>query len=376
MVKRKIALPRLFEVRLPEGRIPGFDVAFRGDNRQRYELPPGYDGFRFIGAGRDRTHVEAPSSEYHDSSIFVGAFDGPVWFESMTIHGAERKALHAGLANSPKPKGVIRGRDLAFVAERGADGGRPLWGLFTYCVDVDLAESEFFWADGVEHAGYEHGCSSKGSIWLNVDVHGSGAEGSKVRNDNQETIWKKGARIIRKRCKFKSWYQPWSWRGGAGIVLQGTGYDVLIEGCEFWGGPDSKQRCIMIDDGGTRVDGRPDYYSATDGAIGGAFANGFIVIRKCALFSGPGPSWYGTIMRIGNLRGTGHKVSRGVLIEDCGVYGERMLAQLTHSPLAVTGCNTLAIRDACDAIGMNVGAEAMISGNPLVPFSRGKAAAP
>lgn len=378
----------LYEVRLPAGTVPGFDVMFRGDNRTRYTLPAGFTGFRFVGAGRGLTHVQAPHgpTEYHDSAIFIGPFNGPVVLESMTIHGARRKAVHAGLATKSLvngkylvtrpvlPQFQLRMRDVEVVADVLPDGRRPVWGVFTYQCDVDIQDSTFYWREGVEHASYEHGYARRGSTWDNVDVIGSGAEGSKVRNDSQEIQWVRGAQVVRRNCEFRDWYQPWSWRGGGGIVLQGTGADVLIEKCRFYGAEGQRSRCVMIDDGGIRVDGTPDYYSASNGAPGGEFANGWVIIKKCAFFSGPGPDWWGLTIRVGNLYAvTPHKVARGVLIEDCGVWGRKVMGQFSHSPLLIRRCNTPAIKSTCDGLGMDTGAEAQIAGNPFRPFSAGAA---
>lgn len=393
-LERKIPLERLFEVKLPAGEVRGFDVMFRGDHSQRYnELPAGYDGWRFKGEGIGVTHVRDPDSLSHDSSIFIGPFNGTVELVGMTVHNARLKGIHAGLATkqwdarvndyvavrSVLPKFKLSTIDVEVVADApwiGANG-RPAWGVFTYQCDVRHKRIVGRWKLGRQHFSYEHGYASEGSNWNSCTVEGVAGEGTKVRPDSQEIVWTQGARIERVNCKITDFAQAWSDFGGGGGVMQGTGLDMHFKRCEIWGGPNQRGRCLMIDDGGVRHDGKPDYYSAIDGAMGGKFANGFVIIDECCFAAGPGPDWYTAMMRIGNLHNSAtypRKVSRGVLIQDCGVWGYKMLGQFSDSPILIRGCNTPAIREYCSSIGMDTTYEAMISGNPLVPFSRGRTA--
>jgi hypothetical protein len=380
-----LTAPRMYVVNLPAGAVEGFDVQWKGDNRTRYTLPAGYDGFRFVGQGAGVTHVRVDNvTQWHDSAVWIGPFDGPVSLEAMTIHNGRAKAVHAGLATKSwngrdyvvtrpvLPNFKVSVLDCEIVADPSP---RPKWGLFGYQVDWEVRRTVIRWKEGVEHGSYEHGYSRLGSTWNGVDVESSGAEGSKVRNDSQEIQWVPGAKIVRRQSTFRDWYQPWSWRGGAGIVLQGTGCDIVIRRCEFYGSAGLRGRCISIDDGGTRVDGRPDYYDAVTGAIGGPYANGYVVIQECALFGGPGSSSYSDLMNVVNWHGRAdypHRTTRGLLMKDCGAWGTRMLGKFSAS-YSITGCNTELIRDYCaSALGMDVSAEAMINATPLIPFSRGK----
>lgn len=383
------ATPKLYTVTLPAGNVDGFDVMWRGDNRTRYTLPAGYQGFRFVGQGAGVTHVKSPVSlnVWHDATIWIGPFDGPVELVGMTIHNARNKAVHAGLATLSwsgsafvvtrpvLPNFSVSLTDCEVVHDKEPSGIRAKWGLFGYQVDWKLQRVTIDWKEGVEHASYEHGYAKVGSIWLNVDVLSSGAEGSKVRNDSQEIQWVRGAQIVRKGCSFRDWYQPWSWRGGAGIVLQGTGCDILIKRCKFYGSAGLRGRCISIDDGGTRVDGRPDYYDAVTGAIGGKYANGYAIIQECALYGGPGVSSYSDLMNVVNWHSRAdypHSVTRGTLVIDSGAWGTKMLGKFGNGSWSVSGCNTQQARDWAESLGMDATSEAMINANPLIPFSKGK----
>lgn len=395
-VERAVALApvpaRLFTVELPAGMVPGFDVAFRGDNKTRYTLPAGYDGFRFVGQGAGVTHVKAPYSanEWHNSSIFVGPFDGQVELVGMTIHGARDKAVHFGLATKSwngtdyvvtrpvLPNFKLSLIDCEIVADVEADGHRPKWGVFGYQGNLLVQRTIFRWKNGVEHASYWHGFASQlGSTWISSEVVDSSAENDKIRNDNQEIQWVPGARIIRRNVKYGSHGEPWSWRGeGANIVFQGTGAAAIsIDGCTFISGAGRRGRCISIDDGGTRVDGRPDYYDAVTGAIGGPFANGYVIVQNCAIYSGPGESSYSDQLTFVNWHGRAdypHKVSRGILFQNNGVYGERMLAKFqAGTDWLVRDCNTPLVKARCESLGINTAIESLINGNPMVPFSKG-----
>lgn len=389
-------MERLFDVRLPAGEVSGFDVMFNGSHAQRYSaLPKGYTGWRFIGEGPGVTHVRDPDSLRHDSTIFVGPFNGTVELVGMTVHNGQLKGIHAGLATKQwnanandyvvarqvQPKFTLSTVDVEVIADAPWVGvnGRPAWGVFTYQCDVRHKRLIGRWKQGRQHLAYEHGYASLGSNWNSCVIESAAGEDSKVRPDNQEILWVDGALIERIGCKFGDWAQTWSDFGGGGFVGQGTGEDMYFKRCQFWGGANQRGRCLMIDDGGVRFDGKPDFYSASDGAMGGKFANGFIVIEECSFQAGPGPDWYAAMMRIGNLHNSAQyprQVARGVRIENCGVWGLNMLGQFSDSPILIRGCNTPAIREYCASIGMDTTHEATIAGpGQLVPFSHGRTSA-
>lgn len=368
----------LLEVRLPAGRASGMDLMLaNGDQRRNaHFLPAGYGGFRIIGAGRSLTHLMVDDDAYHDAPLMVAPFAGVVQVESLSIHGGGRSAIHFGSPSSGRHRGfTLRCRDVDFVADQptAARPGRTRWGYRSYQADVDLEECDFYWGEAAEHCGYaDHFNSARGLDWRKVKVHSSGAEGCKVRCPPSDGLWTPGVRIRLLECEIRDCFQPHSWRGGACFVGQGTGAKLIeFDRCTMWGKAGSAyMRTIMIDNGGGA------FYSASDGVPGGKFANGHVVIRRTGLFGGPGPEWFGPVMRVGP-DGSSHMTAQSITIEDCGVYGAKALAQLSGAPtgkIRATGCNTPAIRDWCASRGMPVEVEAMLPGNPLVPFSRGMVA--
>lgn len=356
---------RIYEVRLPEGIQRGFDVQFHGDNRQRYDIPPGYTGLRVIGAGRGLTHLVAGDDTYHDSTVFCGPFDGTLQLESLTIHGARRKAIHAGLAKQKILKNfAVRLRDVDVVADPPkADGIRTVWGTFGYQVAFDFEDVTFWYEHSNEHASYLHGMAGDGLRWNRVRVEGSGAEGCKVRSSPSEVAYVAGAKIQLTRCSFKAWNQPWSWRGGAGAVFQGTGANILVEQCEFWGGAGTaKCRALMIDDGSG------DY-------VGPGPANGFVVVRGCGFSAGPGSADYSPVIRVGPTATTTQPTVKGFLMERSGAYGAHLLLQASNVPraqLVVRSCNTPDIKEFAAAQGVDTAQEVFIATpKDFRPLSKG-----
>lgn len=469
----------LLEIPLAAGVGPGFDVSFRGDNRQKFDgnswLDQGYQGARFKGAGRDVTHIVAGNDTYHDSAVFVGPFDGIVCLESLTVHVARRKGVHFGLATRevntkgervdvspvlphfrlmlrdvrivadvPPASGVVvfKGKDgtvipTGFVVQRAADGSRyatrevvtvssgsasvtvdaqkagtegevragvalafvsnpsgggslasvsvgtgglvcsnsGVWGTFSYQADLDFRDVVYDVARTAEHAHYAHGWASRGSSWINVRVKGCGAEGSKNTARPGECHDVPGSLLYYDNCRFANWDQRWSWRGGAGETFQGIGgrTDVLVEDTTFAGvatlAIPGNPRCLMVDDGGE------DYWDDQGRDGGPGPACGSIVVRRCG-FKSVGDQDYDAFLRVGTLRAwmVNPPVARSVLIEDSGLYGWHVLAQVSGvGQVTVRRCNGPVIKDVASKNGYDVDNEAQLAvfGAPLRPFSKG-----
>lgn len=364
----------LLEVKLPAGRVSGVDVMLdNGDQRRRkLVVPAGYGGVRLIGAGRYLTHVMVDDDYYHDAAVNVGPFAGVVQLESLSVHGGGRSAVHFGTMGSGRYKGMtLRARDVAFVADpRSPSHGSTRWGYRTYQCDVDLEDCEFYWYEAVEHCGYaDHFATARGVRWRRVTVHGSGAECLKVRCPPSDGVWTKNALVWLKECTLKAWHNPaTSWRGGAGVVLQGSGAHLLIEDSQLWGRAGTAfMRCVMVDNGGGA------FYSADDGRKGGRFANGHVVIRRSALYGGPGPDWYSPTLRVGP-DGSDHLTAMSVTVEDSGLYGDHSCVQLSSVPagkINVRGCNTPAIRELMTARGFATEHETAVVSFPIVKLSQG-----
>jgi hypothetical protein len=269
----------LFVIPLGPGDHNGFDIDFQGwtGNNVKYQssqwLSQGYDGVLFQGAGKGLTHIRPVA----DTNILVGLHDGIVAFEDLTIHcenqSGRGKGLHMGLSNPkgpvyPKFKAILKNVDV--VCEN-----RAVWGLFSYQCDWELEDVTFDLANLNEHGLYCHGFAKEGVVIDNLTSHGTGAECLKFTARPSECQWVPNAWIIVRGANIANWYQPWSWRGGAGFVSQGSSAHILIQDSLFWGGEDSNRgRCIMIDDGW------PRFYSSLDGTKGEGPAQGHVIIRR------------------------------------------------------------------------------------------------
>lgn len=370
--------PRLFEIPLPAGDVPGFDVGFDGDHAQQYDprawLDKGYAGVRIVGAGDGlrRTHIRAEDG-WHNSTVFCGPTNSIVQLENLTLHVAKSKGLHMGLARQavlPNFKAVLRGVDVVADGQyQNADGtsGRRVWGVFGYQCDWDLEDVTFDTAELAEHASYAHGFAKTGLRWTRVKVNGCGSQGLKVRNGPDEVSWIPNARISAIDCTFKGFGQPWGWRGGGGIVIEGGNADVLVERCGFWGRP-GNFRCLMIDDGAGAFRGYGDAR---------AKANGHVIVSACGFNGGPGSESYSPMVRVGttNAARTWPTV-KSFTMEGCGLWGERTQLQYSDVPAGkfkVRGCNTPQLVDFANAVGFDTRLETQIIGakSVFVPISAG-----
>lgn len=368
----------LFEIRLPEGDLPGFDIGGRGDNGSRqYDpqtwLSKGFSGVRFIGAGKGRTHIRPASGVW--TNLFVEQHAGQVRFESLSIHGRGRAALMAGRDH---PTAVVKQfkialQDFELIADDPTSGMQSSvkWGGFFYQCDTELVDGDIWYLYSSEHAFYHHGAASLGTLAERLRFHQVGAECLKFRPDPEETLYAgKRVKYVIRQCHFQDWYRPWSDRGGAGIVVQGGAADILVDRCEFWA-PNRSQmhtRCVMVDDGGGA------FYDKETGRVGIGFANGYVAIKNSGFRAGPGSENLSPVMRVGAL-GSGQRVARSLLVENCGLYGENLQLQMGDIPSGrtiVRGCNTPAIRDIAQARGYDVAHEALIPlADHTIPVSHG-----
>jgi hypothetical protein len=196
----------------------------------------------------------------------------------------------------------------------------------------------------------------------------AGAECFKIRPDQSETVAVPGTVIIIKRCKFFDWHQEWSWRGGAGIVLQGGASDVLISQCLFIGG---------------RYESATSHYNDRSHAIeivaeanswGANYGNGHVWIKECAVKGKSLVDWNNSLVRVARNSGT-QWAARSLLIERCGLYGPKMLVAVGQVPAGmsvVRGCNTPEIKQKLFGV-FDTSVEAMIpTATRMVPVSEGR----
>lgn len=359
----------LFDVHLPAGDVNGFLIDWNAGwspTAKRYQssewLSKGYQGVRFIGAGKHITTIKPDNSMVQDT-VFVVQHNGIVKFENLSIETGQAgkgKAIHMGFAN---PTGPIHPKFACHLKNATVECPvRGVWGLFGYQCDFVLEDVELNCYKTNEHALYAHGFSQNGIVYNRVRVE-SGAEGLKATARPSECRWIGPTlpNIIVKNSRFLNWNAPWSWRGGAGVVVQGASANVLVENTQFWGHvynrPDGtverdQGRCIMIDDSGY------DFYSAENGAPGAGPANGHVVVRYSGLsHTGRYQPWNNNIMRVGTLNPSRVNpwCALSLRVNNCGIFGDNSFVSVNNSVknlIKVQGCNTDAIRDIMDGLGM------------------------
>ena len=252
---------------------------------------------------------------------------------------------------------------------------RPKWLFFSYQADVVLLKVRFRGKEAVEHDAYLHGVAKHGAYVRWCTFESAGAECFKVRSDTTETAWAgPDARYYILDSEFRDWHQPHSWRGGGGIVAQGSAGHWRIERCRFYGGPalgdvtaKDRSKAIMFSSEGLSYDqatGQPDV----------GFGNGHVLIRNVAVEGFSETDWGNSVIRC--ARNGGSQLSaRSFTIEASGVWGERLVVQAGDLPpgaLQIRGCNTAALRDYCRSVGMAAVVEVTFpTSSRRVPLSEG-----
>lgn len=369
--------PKLYVIELPAGRVPGFSIDYAGDQLKRYDssewLSKGFDGVLFRGAGRQLTTI-VDNPGYQRASVFIGPHNGVVAFEGLTIETSEDCAIQAGVEKPQRfPKFQVRLQNVHVQARPTTlQGIRSVWGLFTFGADTWLEDVSFNCTNTTEHASYSHGYALRGSRWVRVTVQGSGAENDKHATRPWEMHFTPNASIYRADCTYQNWNQPWTWRGGAGIVVQGAAADVVVERCVFYGGKDASHcRCVMIDDGQVGIQG----HYGMDGSLGGFPANGWIILNDCGVSGSGTLGTSSPVVRVGTVYGESRATARGFLMEDCGAYGKLAVMQIANVPtgrIIVRRCNTEGIESTCAAHGFDTSSEVMIPlKDKLLPVSAG-----
>lgn len=225
-------------------------------------------------------------------------------------------------------------------------GTRPKWGVFSYNADLFVSRCIFETSQGVEHSLYSHGFAKRGAYFEFCQFNGSGAEGAKFRADATETGWAgPDTWIVFKSCTFRNWYQPWSWRGGAGVVIQGAASNVYAYRCVFYGGGpigtlgvNDRSKAFMVSSEGL------SYAQGTGEVDGNGFGNGSVHIVECAFVAGPGtaPAWRNSMVYCARNGGT-QLSARSFSLLRSGLWGDGMTVQFSDIPsgkLVIDDCNT------------------------------------
>lgn len=375
-------------MRLPAGTSGSINIGFPENGAQQWDPalwlddgdnadpePDDYDGIKFVGAGVTATTIHCTS--WDGTTVAVAQHAGIVQFEDLTIEAGFSKAVHFGLASRSPPIAKFKLRMLrcAVFVPPPTEHGRTKWGLFGYNADVELEDCQLNAIFAGEHASYWHGFAKYGLRWTRVRVVGSGAECCKVRSDATETAWAgKQVEVRLEGCELRNWYQTWSDRGGAAVVLQGAAADLYITDCIFVAGPaleglpaSSRGKVVMVSSEG-------ESYDMLTGAIGTGYGNGYVSIKRSALYGGPGQENYTTLLRVGRNAGT-QLAARGVLVEASGLYGRMMNVQMKDIPpgkAVIRGCNTPSIKARATALGINTANECSITHpDHVAPVSEG-----
>jgi hypothetical protein len=375
-------------VELGQREFPGWTVGYQGwtgnDFIPAFWLRQGFEGVHVRGRGPDRTVVRSLTSE---ASLILGRRVGYVKLEGMTFKtgfaAGKQKGIFAGVNAANKPNLVpytLHLKDCVIEADvTGDPDGHPEWPLFINQGNVVLENVVIKSRISNEHGMYLHGIGPNGFYAVDCEIDGVGAEGFKFTARPMPQYYQDPALlalaknaasdgyhppphetwIVLRRCKVRDWNQPHSWRGGAGLTGQGFGAKVnmLVEDCSFVDFNELKP-AIAFDDSGVEHFGDNDIG-------GGSPANGHVILRRSIFASGPGPAWYNPVLRFGSLlQSTPVQIARSITIEDCGVYGDHMLATIGNiSPdlVVVRGCNNENINTRAAALGVDVTKEAMLS---------------
>lgn len=415
MAAASVAATDLFEVPLPAGNVEGWSIDFpnwSGHERKYRSVDwlrdgdadgePDHTGVVFIGAGKGLTHIRPPNLA--EACILVGRHNGVVRITGATIHCGKSQGIFFGLETpgvavqpnfrlelfdseivSDAPAGTTLGPGTTAAAQTTTK-----WGVFSYQADVYLRDVTIDLRYSAEHGQYSHGFARDGVLWDRVFVRSTGAEQLKLTARPWECAWVGTAKAVVRDSVFQDWYQPWSWRGGGGIVVQGAGIDLAVLRSLFKNPGDSgnipstqRTRCIMIDDSAdNNGDGVRDFYNAyalpgiPAGTPGQGFANGKIRIRECGFYAGPGADSLSILIRVGKLGVGPWQCARSFQMSASAAYGNRVQLQLRDCPpgeIRVFDCNTIAIAEAARRAGIRVSTgEAVIpTATRVIPVSEG-----
>lgn len=259
-------------------------------------------------------------------------------------------------------------------------GARPKWLWFGYNADLYMNGVFSNSKQAVEHSVYMHGFAKDGATVLNSTFWASGAEGFKVRSDSTETRWAGPNQIIYiADSTFRNWYQLWSWRGGAGLVVQGSGAHIVGERLAFHGGGalngggfypnvDSNSRSMAI---GLSSEGVS--YDQATGVIGSGYGNGFVHLEKIAAYGASLQDWRNNLIRLAKNGGS-QKSARGIIMDQMSLWGPKMfvtVGDVDPGTGRLQNSNTPALKAYAESIGMNTSVEAVVPRYPLVPVSQG-----
>lgn len=259
-------------------------------------------------------------------------------------------------------------------------GARPKWLWFGYNADVFMQNVFSNAKQAVEHAAYWHGFAQYGAYVVNSTFFSSGAEGFKVRSDATETRWAgPNQAIYIADTNFRDYFQCWSWRGGAGIVLQGSNSHVVLERLHFFGGGDlncggfypnvqSNMRSLAV-----AVSAEGNSYDQATGQVGVGYGNGHVWLDKIAAYGMSAVDWRNNLIYVARNGGT-QKSARSVTIDHSSLWGQKMFVNVNSidpGTGVLRNSNTIALEEYAQSVGMDTSFEAVVPRSTLVPVSVG-----
>lgn len=365
---------RLYEIRLPAGLHGAINIGWFPNGAERVLDPKswlsqGYDGVRIVGAGVDKTVLRDTS--WGGITVAATRHPGVVQLEGMTIYCGSNAAVVMGEQNHEKE--IVPGFALRLINSKIVAPppdqlafGRAKWGVFYYQCDVTYINVEIDVYHASEHGTYGHGFSKMGAYVRRLHQRASGAEGWKVRPDVTETAWlRETPWIVIEDSVFKNWFQPWSARGGGGLVLQNACAHVSVDRSIFIGGgragsveSNMRSKAIMIS---SELDGY-DVDTGEPIAVSHGAGTGLVRLSKNLLYGYSDVDWHNTLVRCApNASGT--LSAKGFWLERSGLYGKNMIVQAGGLPprrAIVNGCNSDEIREAAEARSIDTAFEATI----------------
>lgn len=361
---------RLYDIRLPAGLHGSISVGWSPNGAERvYDprvwLDAGFDGVRFLGDGPGRTVLR--NTGWGGTTVAISRHPGAVVLEGMTIYGGEQAAVVAGEQNIAKvvvPGFALRLKDVEVVVPPPdrLSWGRAKWGVFYYQCDLTYENVKIDALHASEHGTYGHGFAKAGAYVYRLSQRSSGAEGWKQRPDVTETAWLRETPCIQiVESSFRNWYQPWSSRGGAALVLQHSGAHVLVDRCAFQGGGDLGSLESNVRSKAIMLSSESNGYDVTTGARGGT-GQGYVLIRRTLAYGHSEVDWHNTLVRCA-ANSSGTSAALGLWVDRCGLYGRGMIVQTGNIPAGrtfVQNCNTPQIREVADARGIDTREECTI----------------
>lgn len=336
-----------------------------------------------IAKGADDVHdavfayLSGIHSFYGDSLTIDSTCGDYVLIEDVTIHGGG-SGCHAGidLWRSPTPgTQTVEFRNCRWASDLG-NGSIAKWAINAWNTNLIVRKGIWDWGEAVEHANYPHGEAAtpipgtelvlSGFLYEDCHIRSVGAEGyrqvrrpyasyydpnlepggwadiwAKYETPDQGTHWHEHKLSMYRRCRIEEYGQPWSYRGGAGFNFSASGGHVIVDQCSALGAPGRKfpaftslEENRFFDTNGVAQE--------SAGRIDRGIAS-MTIRNSCFAFQYYPWEWGNHPMPVVTSEN-----ALEVTIENCGIYGHGDVRVKENDAVTIKGCNTNAIRAACE----------------------------